>query len=289
MPSTDYRTLCCRLAAVYGDNDEGRDVALLLLDRAFGLTLTDVAVGRLSELPEAEAERLEAMVRRLEQNEPVQYVLGEAVFCGRTFKVDGSVLIPRPETEELCQLIVRDWDRPFCGLQPPAPLQLLDVGTGSGCIAVTLRLSLPCSEVTAWDVSADALLTARENGRRLGAHVDWQLQDALQAPDDEARWDVIVSNPPYIIEREREEIRSNVLDYEPGLALFVPDDDPLRFYRAITRYAAKALKASGRLYFEINPLFVDELVEMMHSYGFTAVEVLKDGRGRQRMVRGGRL
>lgn len=283
----DYRTLCSRLAAVYGDNDEARDVALLLLERGFGLTLTDVAVGRLAELAEKEAQRLETMVQRLERNEPVQYVLGEADFCGRTFAVNSSVLIPRPETEELCQHVIRDWDKPFCGLQPPAPLRLLDVGTGSGCIAITLRLGLPCSEVTAWDVSPNALLTARENGRRLGANVDWQLQDALQPPLDEARWDVIVSNPPYIIEREREEMRPNVLEYEPQLALFVPDYDPLLFYRAIARYAAKALKPSGRLYLEINPLFVDELVGTLQGYGFV-VEVLTDSRGRQRMVRGGR-
>lgn len=283
-----YRTLCARLATTYGDADEARDVALLLLERGFGLTLTDVALGRIAELSNEEAERLKTMTEQLEHNEPIQYVLGEAEFCGRTFMVNPSVLIPRPETEELCQLIIHDWDKPFCGLQPPAPLRLLDVGTGSGCIAITLRLGLPCSEVTAWDVSADALITAHENARRLHANVSWQLQDALCAPADEASWDIIVSNPPYIIEREREAMRSNVLDHEPDLALFVPDNDPLRFYRAIARYASCALKPAGRLYFEINPLFVDELTAMLQENGFTSVDVFEDFRGKKRMMRGGR-
>lgn len=282
-----YRSLCARLAAVYDDAEEGRDVALLLLDKGFGLSLTDVAMGKLAELSEEQAERLEAMVGRLERYEPVQYVLGVADFCGRSFMVDERVLIPRPETEELCRAIISDYDQPFCALQPPVPLSVLDVGTGSGCIAITLRLGLPCSEVTAWDVSADALLMARDNGRRLGASIDWRLQDALSAPCDEARWDIIVSNPPYIIEREREAMRLNVLEHEPALALFVPNDDPLRFYRAITQYAAKALKPDGKLYFEINPLFADQLVRMMHDQGFASVDVLSDFRGRKRMVRGG--
>lgn len=281
----DIRT---RLAAVCSDGDEARDVSLLLLDEGFGLSLTDVATGALSRLSADEAARLEAMVRRLEEGEPVQYVLGRADFCGRSFAVNRSVLIPRPETEELCRLIIRDCDRPFCGLQPPAPLRLLDVGTGSGCIAITLRLGLPCLEATAWDVSADALLTARDNARRLGASVDWRLQDALQAPADEDCWDVIVSNPPYIAESERADMRRNVLGHEPGLALFVPDDDPLRFYRAIIRYAAQALRHDGRLYFEINPRFADELVSMMHGEGFARVEVFTDFRGKRRMIRGGR-
>lgn len=284
----NYRSLCARLTAAYDDPDEGRDVALLLLDVAFGLSLTDAVTGAIEVLPSDKQQRLEEMVRRLEEGEPVQYVLGEATFCGRTFSVNKSVLIPRPETEELCRLIVDDWSHPVCCLQPPAPLHLLDIGTGSGCIAVTLALSLPWAEVTAWDVSPDALLTARDNGHRLQAHVDWQLQDALAPPADQGKWDVIVSNPPYIIERERARMRRNVLDHEPSLALFVPDDDPLRFYRAIAHYAATALRPEGRIYFEINPLFVDELTEMMRAEGFRDVEVLTDFRGHQRMVKGGR-
>lgn len=284
----NYRSLCARLTAAYDDPDEGRDVALLLLDVGFGLSLTDAVTGAIEALPPDRRQRLEEMVCRLEQGEPVQYVLNEATFCGRTFGVNKSVLIPRPETEELCRLIVDEWNHPVCCLQPPTPLRLLDIGTGSGCIAITLALSLPWAVVTAWDISSDALLTARDNGRRLQASVDWQLHDALTPPADRGKWDVIVSNPPYIIERERARMRRNVLDHEPGLALFVPDDDPLRFYRAITHYAATALRPEGRLYFEINPLFVDELTRMMREEGFRNVEVLTDFRGHQRMVKGGR-
>lgn len=283
-----FRSLCDSLSAVYGDADERSAVVRLLLDDAFGLSLTDLACGRLQELSDVDQQRLQAMMTRLERHEPVQYVTGWADFCGRRFRVTPSVLIPRPETDELCRMIVADHDRPFCGLQPPAPLRVLDIGTGSGCIAVTLSLDLPCTAVTAWDVSADALLVARDNGHRLHARVDWQLQDALAATDDGRRWDVIVSNPPYIADRERTAMRSNVLDYEPSLALFVPDDAPLRFYRAIARYAFATLTPGGSLYFEINPLFVDDLTAMMRAEGFTAVEVFNDFRGHQRMVKGGK-
>lgn len=282
-----YHAICRRLSAAYGDAQEGRDVALLLLDDAFGLSLTDVVCGALDRLSADQRERLEEMLVRLERLEPVQYVLGHATFCGRQFRVNPNVLIPRPETEELCQLVLRDCDKPFCALQPPAPLKVLDVGTGSGCIAITLALGLPCAEVTAWDISPDALLTARENAHRLQAKVNWQLQDALQATASTAQWDVIVSNPPYIAERERTEMRENVLNFEPHLALFVPDDDPLRFYRAITRYAASALRENGALYFEINPLFVDELTAMMRQEGFSTIDVHCDFRGHQRIVKGG--
>lgn len=286
--SHDYRTLRARLSAVYNDADEGRDVLLLLLEAAFDLTLTDVVAGALETLPDKEQQRLEAMICRLEAGEPVQYIIGKAAFCGRSFSVNPSVLIPRPETEELCRTVIADHDRPFCGLQPPAPLQILDIGTGSGCIAITLALALPCSEVTAWDLSGDALLTARDNGRQLGARVNWLQQDALQPPLDRERWDVIVSNPPYIMERERADMRENVLDHEPQLALFVPDHDPLLFYRNITRYAATALHSSGQLYFEFNPLCVNELTAMMRQEGFDQIEIMTDFRDRQRFVKAAR-
>lgn len=281
-----YRGLCARLATVYDDPDEARDIVRLLLDAAFGLSLTDIATGALEHSSEDEVQRIDDMATRLAQGEPVQYVLGEATFCGRTFVVNKSVLIPRPETEQLCQTIIADWDKPFCGLQPPTPLKILDVGTGSGCIAITLRLGLPCSEVTAWDISAEALLTARENAHRLKADVSWKLQNALAAPHDGQLWDVIVSNPPYIANRERADMRGNVLNHEPWLALFVPDDDPLLFYRAITRYAAQTMRGGGRLYFEINPLFADDLLILLQREGFAETEILSDFRGQQRFVRG---
>ena len=284
---TTIRQLTALLAPPY-DQDEARDIVLLLLSEAFHLSLTDVACGALASLSPSDHKRLMEMMERLRQHEPVQYVLGKTTFCHRVFHVDKNVLIPRPETQSLCGLIVDEWDRPYCGLQPPEPIKVLDVGTGSGCIAVTLALSLPCSRVTGWDVSGNALLVARDNAHRLGAKVDWKLCDALSLPEENVarQWDVIVSNPPYIAESERKDMRRNVLGYEPGLALFVPDADPLRFYRAIASYAARSLRSQGKIYFEVNPRFASKVAQLLLSLGFVQVETIDDNFGRQRMVRG---
>lgn len=280
-----YTTLWQSLLPVY-DAGEAKAVARLLLDEAFGLSMTDICCGKADELPEEDRERLMAMMSRLEQGEPVQYVLGHASFCGRTFHVEPGVLIPRPETEELCRMVVSEYDRPYCALQPPAPLQVLDVGTGSGCISVTLALDLHCAEVTAWDVSPDALLVARKNAHALGAMVNLELQDALDAPQDGRRWDVIVSNPPYIADSERKDMEPHVLDHEPELALFVPDNDPLRFYRAIAAYARRTLNQGGNLFFEINSLYAVEMRQMMEESGFADVKVMNDAFGKKRFVKG---
>ena len=171
------------------------------------------------------------------------------------------------------------------GEEAPHP-SILDIGTGSGCIAITVALALPQARVTAWDISTDALAIAAGNAHRLGASVRFEHQDALSAPDDEARWDVIVSNPPYICDRERADMSDNVLSYEPELALFVPDSDPLLFYRAIARYASKALKPGGRLLFETNTAYAHEVAQVMANEGFTAIEVRNDCFGKPRMVKG---
>ena len=171
------------------------------------------------------------------------------------------------------------------GEEAPHP-SILDIGTGSGCIAITVALALPQARVTAWDISTDALAIAAGNAHRLGASVRFEHQDALSAPDDEERWDVIVSNPPYICDRERADISDNVLSYEPELALFVPDSDPLLFYRAIARYASKALKPGGRLLFETNTAYAHEVAQTMADEGFTAIEVRNDCFGKPRMVKG---
>ncbi|MDY5490912.1 MAG: HemK family protein methyltransferase [Prevotella sp.] len=171
------------------------------------------------------------------------------------------------------------------GEEAPHP-SILDIGTGSGCIAITVALALPQARVTAWDISTDALAIAAGNAHRLGASVRFEHQDALSAPDDEERWDVIVSNPPYICDKERADMSDNVLSYEPELALFVPDSDPLLFYRAIARYASKALKPGGRLLFETNTAYVHEVAQTMANEGFTAIEVRNDCFGKPRMVKG---
>lgn len=283
-----YSNLWQRLLPLY-EPREAQAVVRWLLDVAFGLSLTDVVCGKVSELSRDDALRLQKMMLRLEQGEPVQYVAGVADFCGRQFFVAPGVLIPRPETADLCRRIVAEWARPYCGLQPPVPLRILDVGTGSGCIAATLALELQPAEVSAWDVSPEALLMARRNMQQLGARVSLECRDALQACQqavgDAPQWDIIVSNPPYIAERERSGMRANVLCHEPSLALFVPDDDPLLFYRAIARYACRSLRPGGQLWFEINPLFAFPLRQMLLDLGFLQCRVEADAFGRLRFAR----
>ena len=276
-----YARLWRSLTPIYGDG-EAKAVVRLLLDEGFGLTLTDIVSGKTDELPASDKERLSIMADRLQKGEPVQYVLERSDFCGRTFHVEPGVLIPRPETEELCRMIVSEYNKPYCALQPPVPLQVLDVGTGSGCIAVTLALDLCNAEVSGWDISSEALLIARGNAKAMGASVNLMYQDALNAPEDVGRWDIIVSNPPYIAEHEREDMSLHVLNHEPRQALFVPDNDPLLFYRAIAVYAKRALKHDGKLFFEINPLFVKAMRRMLTQEGFKAITFAEDTFGKVR-------
>ncbi len=279
-----YQELCRRLTAVYPQG-EAQAVVRTVLHVRFGLSLTDIYTGKVNELSSEDAAELEKIMLRLEQAEPVQYVLGEAEFMHRSFRVEPGVLIPRPETEVLCWWIIEDCNRPYCALQPPAPLQILDVGTGSGCIAVSLSLDIPNSEVTAWDISGDALLVARNNAISLGASVNFQLQDALSAPKNARSVDIIVSNPPYICDYERKDMARNVLDFEPETALFVPDDDPLLFYRAIAEYGTEALRKGGALYFETNPLHIDAVVDMMKALGYSLIEMREDQFGKRRFTK----
>lgn len=271
-----YRSLRARLTPLLGEG-EARAVLDLLLEEVFSMSRADVLCGSVERLSPADAARLDAAVRRLETFEPVQYVIGHAVFCNRRFSVAPGVLIPRPETEELCTLITSEsatFKSPY----------ILDIGTGSGCIACTLDLDMPGSHVSAWDISPSALAIANRNADALHAHVSFKQQDALHAPVDSEMWDIIVSNPPYICMKEKTSMDSNVLDHEPHNALFVPDSDPLLFYRAIARYAVIALKPSGRLYFEINPLYAFPLKTMLLETGFKTVNIIKDEWGKERMV-----
>lgn len=287
---TTYSLLWHRLLPLY-DPDEAQSIVRWVLDALFGLSLTDIVCGKVGGLPADDTRRLEDLMLRLEQGEPVQYVVGEAPFCGRTFHVEPGVLIPRPETEELCRHVVAANSQPYCALQPPRPLDVLDVGTGSGCIACTLALDLSPVRVSAWDLSPEALLVARANAHRLQAEVNFMCRDALlaareaEAPGEPGRWDIIVSNPPYISEKEQADMRPNVLRHEPHMALFVPDDDPLRFYRAIAQYAHHALRPLGQLWFEINPLFAAPLERQLVEEGFAQVAVLDDAFGRKRFAK----
>lgn len=272
-----YRELWRTLEPLYG-NGEARAITDYVLDVCFGLSKADILCGAVEEMTAEKAAELNKIFGRLMEGEPVQYVLGRAEFCGRWFSVRPSVLIPRPETEELCAWITAD-------SKASASPKVLDIGTGSGCIAITLQLDMPESKVTAWDISADALDVARENAQQLGANVNFVKLDALNAKP-EGEWDVIVSNPPYICEKEKKDMAVNVLEHEPHTALFVPDAAPLLFYRAITRLAVQTLNKGGRLYFEINPIYADDTCRMMRAEGMTAVELRSDMYGKQRMAKG---
>lgn len=281
-----YSQLWRRLLPLY-DEREAKAVVRTLLEERFNLTLTDLYTDGLDRLTDEEKVRMERLIERLEAGEPVQYVVGKARFCGRDYMVAPGVLIPRPETEMLCKEVISAYNRPYCALQPPEPLRVLDIGTGSGCIAVTLALDLWNSTVTAWDISGDALIIARENAHRLQAHVNLELQDALN-PDETALnalpFDIIVSNPPYICIRESKDMAKHVLAHEPHTALFVPDDDPLLFYRSIARYGLSHLKPSGMLAFEINPIYAEETCKMLEHMGYEQIESKEDQYGKERIV-----
>ena len=269
-----YQQLWHRIAKVYGDN-EAQAIARLIYEVRYGLTLSDLLMGRDSGVPQDE---LEQIALRLERQEPIQYVLGQADFCGRTFVVNEHVLIPRPETAELCQWIIAT-----------DATHILDIGTGSGCIAITWAAEMPEAEVTAWDISEEALKVAEENAKRTHIHVSFEQVDVSHLPSDishlTSAFDLIVSNPPYICNKERETMEANVLEHEPHTALFVPDDDPLLFYRAIAEYGQTALKDDGWLYFEMNPLYAEALREMLSKMSYHDITLNNDQYGKQRMIR----
>lgn len=318
--------ITARLTGLY-DGREARNLARLLVAEREGISLSALLTDPGAELraeesvkPEApegldrasrekgascemgvsygawELGRLGADVERLAAGEPLQYVLGESEFYGRRFAVRRGVLIPRPETEELVDRIVRSV-RGRAGeageCEPPLRtplagrgLRILDVGTGSGCIAVSLALELPAAEVYAADISDEALETAAENCRRLGARVTLRRADALTdlAERFPERFDLIVSNPPYVPESDRGAMHPNVRDYEPALALFVPDDDPLRFYRAIAQAGRRMLRPGGSLWFEIYEHAAAQMAAMLETEGYAATEIYRDLFDKERMT-----
>lgn len=256
----------------------------LLLECRFNLSFTDICAGALERMGTKEQALLESLMLRLEQGEPIQYVIGFANFCNRDFAVEPDVLIPRPETEELCYWIMQDAKN-----TPPTPQgkTILDIGTGSGCIAITLALEISKTKVTAWDISKEALAVACANADALKAtNVTFAQKDILKEEvGGGCLYDIIVSNPPYICKKEADEMEQNVLEYEPHTALFVPDNDPLLFYRHIAEYAAKTLKPHGKLYFEINPLYAGQIKKMLAEQGFIDIIVKEDQFNKQRMIK----
>ena len=271
-----YQQLWQSLTPLY-EAGEAQAIVRTVLEVKYGMTLTDIICGKVNELSADEGKKLEEIAGRLQKGEPVQYILGQTDFAGRTFHVAPGVLIPRPETAELCNWITED-------CQPNT--RILDICTGSGCIAITLGLNIKESEVTGWDISEDALRIARKNVETLGAtNVSIEHRDALALSDDGKSWNIIVSNPPYICEKEKTEMEKNVLDYEPDIALFVPDENPLKFYLAITKFASIGLCNNGLLYFEINPVYEKETRMMLDGFGFKDIVTKEDSFGKERMMR----
>ena len=310
-----YSEIWHRIATSY-DDGEARAIARILIEELFGLSYTDIVCGATEQLPADDTLRLDTAVRRIEQGEPLQHVLGYADFCGNRFCVNGSVLIPRPETEWL----VDEGAKLMSTTATSSPKRILDIGTGSGCIAISLKLRLGDTYVEAWDISEEALRTAESNAQALKAEVVFRKRDALKAEEEgcseeeclqggalvssaptgqtmdsinsneasttAAPWDLIVSNPPYICDSERSAMDDNVLLHEPHTALFVPDDDPLRFYRAIARYALLTLNIGGSLLFECNTRYAEATGTMLSDMGFEEVTVSDDCFNLPRFVRG---
>ena len=262
-------------------DSEALALAKMLLVEAFGFSTLELYGGKDKEISGKRLDVLNEMIARLKKNEPIQYVIGAEVFCGWTFEVNENVLIPRPETQELVRWIVADW-------KSNAPCRILDVGTGSGCIAISLSKLLEGAEVEAWDISEGALRVARRNADRNEAQVFFRRVDVLKACTEDCRYDVIVSNPPYITESEKQDMDANVLDWEPHTALFVPDADPLLFYRRIAELGVSMLKEGGALYFEINRAYGEETVRMLEGLGYKQIELRKDNWGNDRMIKANR-
>ena len=289
-----YETLWHKLIPLY-EADEAKAIVRWVLDVRFGLSWADILCGKVTELSANDQTELEKIMCRLEKGEPVQYIIGVADFCGRQFHVEPGVLIPRPETAELCRLILstdlHGQIRNIREIPCHSDANILDIGTGSGCIAITLALEMPEAKVTAWDISDDALRIASENASRLGAKVTFKHRDALSISLTShllpitPHYDLIVSNPPYICNQEADGMAQNVLDYEPHEALFGPEEDPALFYKRIGDYASIALKPGGWLYFELNPLTADEVSAYLEALGFIETEIRCDQFGKRRFLK----
>lgn len=291
-----YHDICQRLTPLYGQQ-EAKAMTRLLLEDLFGLSFADILCGATEHLSDADTLRLQQSVARLLDAEPLQYVTGTAFFCGHPFHVAPGVLIPRPETEWIVDTAVN--------LVTSSAPRILDIGTGSGCIATSMSLALADKHchTEAWDISEDALRIAADNAARLGAEVKFRRRDALRLEEDfpaeenqggaeelndtnaAASWDIIVSNPPYICNREAADMHANVLRHEPHLALFVPDTDPLLFYRAIARYSMRSLRKGGWLLFECNTLYAHDTAQMASEMGFATSVVEDDCFGKPRFVK----
>ena len=279
MKIREYRNKFIETLTPIYDSGEAESFFYLVLEDQKNLKRIDLALHPEAVLSGEEVAFWNQILEKLKQYIPIQYIIGKTFFFGLEFEVNENVLIPRPETEELVDWILKNNPR-------NTALKILDIGTGSGCIAISLAKNLPNAKVYAIDVSEEALATAHKNAKSNNVSVEFLLQNILETEDLKQQFDLIVSNPPYVRNLEKEEIKQNVLDHEPHLALFVDDHDALIFYRKITELAKENLTQNGQLYFEINQYLGKEMMDLLESNGFQQMELRQDIYGNNRMVFG---
>jgi len=275
----DYRTIFTQELASLYDEYETESFFYIILEDFHNMKRVDLALNPTFELTPELLQQWENVVAQLKEHRPIQYILGETEFFGLPFYVNEHTLIPRQETEELVDWIIKNQDN-------QKPIKIIDIGTGTGCIAISLAKNLPQAKVYAMDVSENALTVAKKNAERNNADIIFLHQSILETDDLNQSFDIIVSNPPYVRILEKVEIKKNVLDFEPHLALFVEDNDALVFYRKITELATQSLSENGQLYFEINQYLGKEMIWLLEKYSFKNIELRKDIYGNDRMVRG---
>lgn len=280
---TYYQNFVIKLQTIY-EIDEAESIANIVFEELFMMKKHHILILE-KDLLEEDIAQLDVILNRLIKHEPVQYVLGIADFFGLRFKVNKNVLIPRRETEELVDLIIKDvrkWK-----LDSGKKINILDIGTGNGCIAISLKKNMPFANLSAIDISTDAIKVATENALLNKVDIDFVEDDILQTTNNKPQtfYNIIVSNPPYITIAEKDKMLKNVLEHEPHNALFITDNNPLQFYKAIASFAKIHLNEGGKLYFEINELFGNEVKKMLTENGFQKIEIIKDMQGKDRIVK----
>lgn len=263
----------------YYSKGEASNITRIIIEYVLKKPLPLILIDKNTKISPSQSELIDKIVHRLFQKEPIQYVIGETEFFGLKFNVDKSVLIPRPETEELVEWIISDVSN------NKEDLRLLDIGTGSGCIPISIKKNVSKSRIEAWDISHDALKTAHCNSNINNTNVTFKDVDILKSFPQENKFDIIVSNPPYILQSEEKEMEDNVLKYEPHIALFVPDNNPLIFYERIADIGQVLLKNKGTLYFEINSLCAIELTNLLISKGYKDIYLKKDISNKDRFIK----
>lgn len=260
------------------DIDEARSIAQIVFKEILGYDTIQLILNENDLLPASLFEQLDYIAFQLNEHKPIQYIIGHTEFYGLNFEVNENVLIPRPETEELVDWVIKDH-------KDSKSLKILDIGTGSGCIPISLKFNLPSADVHTIDISTDAIAVAKKNANKNKVDINFIQQDVLAMSSISDDFDIVISNPPYVLESEKVEMRRNVLDYEPSLALFVSNTDPLIFYRKIIQLVETYSIKPTNLYFEINESYADELIKLLNIQNWQHIELRKDIRGKDRMLK----